>query len=68
METKKPWQSRTMVLNALMGLAAAASLFIPQAHVVPDYISANPTQVALIWSILNMVLRAVTKDKVSLGD
>ena len=68
MDTKKPWQSKTLVLNAVIGLAAAASLFLPQAATVPTFITAHGAEIAMGWSLLNMVLRLVSKDKISLGE
>lgn len=66
---KKPWQSKTMVLNALFGLAAALSLFLPaQAGVVKSLLEAHPAEIGMIWSLLNIALRAITKEKVSLAD
>ena len=68
MENKKPWQSKTLVLNALMGLVACVALFVPAASVVSSFLSANAPLVGAVWAMLNIVLRAVTKDKISLGE
>lgn len=68
METKKPWQSRTLVLNALMGVIAAVALFVPGASVVSDFLKGHEGEAVMVWSLLNVVLRAVTKDKIALVD
>lgn len=68
METKKPWQSKTLVLNGVSGLVLFVALFLPQAHVVSDFISAHGVEVGVAWSVLNVLLRAITKDKISLVD
>lgn len=68
MESKKPWQSKTIVLNAIMGAASLAVLFVPQAGAVKPWIDANAAAIATVWSVLNMVLRAVTKDRIALGE
>ena len=67
-EGKKPWQSRTLVLNGVVGLCAAVGLFLPGALSISDWIAANGASVTLVWSLANMVLRVVTKEKVTLID
>ena len=57
-ETKKPWQSKTLITNLVVALAA---LFAPG---VSEWISANPDTMVMIWAGVNAVLRFVTKDKV----
>ena len=66
--SKKPWESKTIIINAVLGLCAAVLPFLPQAHYVQDFIAANAVGIGIGWSVLNMVLRAVTKDKISLVD
>jgi hypothetical protein len=68
LETKKPWESRTLLVSALIGIATAISALVPQAQVVSDYINSHGTQIAIGWSLLATILRLVTKDKVSLRD
>ncbi len=67
-DVKKPWQSKTILLNAVLGLAAFVAIFIPGAESVKAFIDVHAVQIGLGWSVLNMILRAVTKDKISLGD
>lgn len=57
---KKPWQSKTLWINLLI----AASAFVPQVHTL---LVANPEVVAAVFAGLNIVLRLISKDKVSLG-
>lgn len=65
---KKPWQSKTLLTNGVLGLVGFVALFIPGAELVQTFMSAHASEIAMVWSILNIVLRAVTKDKISLGD
>jgi len=60
--SKKPWQSKTIVVNALMALGAL--FYAPMS----DWISANPGAVASAWSVLGILLRLISKDKVSLSE
>lgn len=59
---KKPWQSKTILVNFLV---AASALFYPP---VGEWVSANPSEVATLFSILNIVLRLVTKDKIAISE
>lgn len=68
MEDKKPWQSRTIVINAVMGLIMFICLFLPQAAVAKTWIEGNAAAIGIVWSLLGMVLRAISKDKIVLGD
>ena len=68
METKKPWQSKTLVLNALLGILAAVGLFVPGAESVSTFLTSHASEVAMVWSLANIILRAITKDKIALVD
>ena len=57
---KSPFLSKTLWLNAIAGLSA---LLFP---VVGEYISANPTLITTAWTVINLVLRLITKDKLTL--
>lgn len=59
-ETKKPWFSKTLILNLVMALSA---LVFPQ---VGEWVSANPDTMVFVWAGVNAVLRFVTKDKIQL--
>jgi hypothetical protein len=65
---KKPWLSKTIILNFILGAIAAAIPFVPALHVVSDWISANVALVGVVWSALNIALRFITKDKIVLVD
>jgi len=60
MDTKKPWQSKTIILNTVLALAA---MFYPP---VATYISTHPEVVAGVFAVLNIILRFVSKDKIGL--
>lgn len=59
LETKKPWQSKTVWMNLIVAVAA----FFPTAQ---EWIASNPEAFAGIITVLNMGLRLASKDKVSL--
>jgi len=58
---KKPWLSKTLWINLIM----AVSAFIPVAH---EYLVAHPEVVVIGFSVVNMLLRLVSKDQLSLVD
>lgn len=65
---KKPIQSKTLVLNGVMGLIAFVALFIPGAEDLHGWINAHATEIGIGWSVLNIILRAITSDRIVLGD
>lgn len=67
-QVKYPWQSKTILLNAVLGILAAVALLVPGASVVKDFITAHAAEIGVAWSVLGVLLRLVTKDKVVLGD
>lgn len=56
---KKPWLSKTLWTNLLLALFA----FFPG---VDAWISSNPSAIVMGFSVINIILRLVTKDKVGL--
>lgn len=67
MENTKPaWQSKTIILNAIGGLIAVASVFTHSLDPVSAWVSANSALVASVWAVLGIVLRLVSKDKIVL--
>lgn len=68
MDSKKPWQSKTLLLNGIGGLILFAALFVPAAASWGDWLKSNSLQIGVAWSVLNMVLRAITKDKLQLSE
>lgn len=62
MESKKPWQSKTIWINLILALAA---MLAPQVQV---YIAAHPEMVAIVFSVVNMILRVVTQGKIQISD
>jgi hypothetical protein len=57
---KKPWASKTLWLNLLVACAA----MIPNPAVAEIFSEAN---LVMMLSVLNMVLRLVSKDKIGLN-
>lgn len=64
----KPWQSKTIWVNAIGMLVAAGALFFPSVGGVGTWISANASVIGIAWSLLNIGVRAITKNAVSLSD
>lgn len=60
MEPKKPWQSKTLWINLIVAILAMAW---PQGAA---YIGANPEIVMSVMAGLNIILRLISKDKISL--
>lgn len=58
----KPYLSKTLWINLVI---AAGALFFPPAVQV---VQSHPTEIMVGWSMLNMVLRLVTKGSISLTD
>lgn len=67
MASKKPWESKTILLNVIVGLCAAVSPLLPQAEVVKQFIGAHAVEIGVGWSLLNVILRAA-KSNISLVD
>lgn len=65
MEPKvKPWwQSKMILVNILMGIAMIVAQFKPGAA---DFIKEYFAESGMAWAFINVVLRAVTRDKVSI--
>lgn len=61
MEAKKPWQSKTLWVNLLLAVAA----FIPA---VSSVVKESPDMAGLVITMVNVILRFVTKDKIQLVD
>lgn len=59
---KKPWQSKTIIVNLLSALGAA---FYPP---LTQYIQSHPVEVATAFSILNVVLRLITHEEIYFSD
>lgn len=61
----KPWfYSKTILVNMLMALAVIVGQFYP---VVGDFIRNNLAEAAPAWAVINMVLRVISKDSISIS-
>lgn len=67
-QVKKPYLSRTIIVNTLLGVISAVSLFVPAAAPVAEFIKSHAAEIGMVWGILNIILRAITKDKIQLQD
>lgn len=61
MESKKPWLSKTV----WVGLITAVAPFVPG---MSEWLSANAAVVVSVLGAIGILLRLITKDKISLGD
>ncbi len=61
MESKKPYLSKTIWINLILAVA----MFFPPVHA---YLSASPEAIALLFSLVNIVLRFVTKKEITWQD
>lgn len=68
MTTKAPWQSKTILFGAITAVLAAVAVFVPAAATLKALIDANAGAIGMVWGVLAIILRLVTKDKVQLGD
>lgn len=68
MENKKPWFSKTIVVNAILGVLAAITVFVPAADMLKQFILNHAGEIGMGWSVLGIVLRLISKDKISLED
>ena len=60
MENKKsPFLSKTLWMNLILGIVA----FIPSVKEI-----VTPEMLVMVFPVLNMILRLVTKDKIVLGE
>lgn len=64
----KPWQSKTIVISAVLGALSLAALFWPGASDAVVWFNANGAVVSSIWAGLAIVLRLVSKGSISLSD
>ena len=55
---KKPWASKTLWANLLVGVLAVTGL--------REKVNIGEDQVLMVLAVVNMILRLVTKDKVGL--
>lgn len=65
---KKPWLSKTIILNFILGVIAAALPFVPALAGVQAWLSSNVALIGVVWSGLNILLRFITKDAIVLVD
>jgi hypothetical protein len=68
MPVKKPYLSKTIIINAIMGVVGAVAAFVPGAAVVSQFITNHAAEIGMVWGLINIVLRLITKDKISLSE
>lgn len=60
---KKPWLSKTVWVNLFLAIVGVIAAFVPGASVVTDWVASHGEVVAMVFGLVNLILRAVTKDK-----
>lgn len=60
MDSKKPWQSKTIIMGII---AALVPLFPP----VSEWIAANPAVFSSAMGLVFTALRVISKDKISIS-
>ena len=62
MDSKKPWLSKTLWVNAIVAVSA---MIYPPAS---EWVSAHPDVVVSVFAGINILLRLVTKDAIGLSE
>jgi hypothetical protein len=68
MNNKVFWKSKSMLFGFITALSSALSIAIPAFSSVSPFMSKNEAIIGMFWGVLAMVLRAVSKDKIVLGE
>lgn len=63
-QSKPFWQSKTILVNMLMALAVIVGQFYPP---IGDFIKVNFDVAAPVWAVINMILRLISKDGISIS-
>lgn len=66
--SKPAWQSKTMLVNAAVGVLACAALFWDGAPDAIKWINEHGGEITMLFAVINMGLRLITKDKISIGE
>jgi hypothetical protein len=51
-----------------MSLLGVAALVAPRALGIEAFLSVHASEIAVVWGMVSVALRMVTKDKIQLGD
>lgn len=68
METKNVVVSKTIWLNVIMGIIVAVLPVVPGAEAIKLFVESNIAMIGMVWSVLGIIVRLVTKSKVTLVD
>lgn len=67
-ESKKPWESKTVWLNFVGGMIGALVLFFPHVQMIQEWITGNLPIISMVWGVLGIIIRAVTKGAITLQE
>ncbi len=62
------YTSKTMLFGFITSLSGALSIAIPFFSQVQPFMTKNEAALTMVWGVVTMVLRSVTKDKVVLSN
>jgi hypothetical protein len=69
MNNSKPWYlSKSILLSIAMGLLTTFAVVFPWLTGVTSWLTTNQALVAGAWSVLGILFRVVSKDRLTLGD
>jgi hypothetical protein len=68
MEPKKPWQSKTVWVNVVMGVSLALAPLVPGGQAIHEWVGGHLDLIGMVWAGLNVALRFITKERITLGD
>lgn len=65
---KKPYESKTIVVNGILGVLVALAPFLPFAEGASQWITSHGSIVGGFWAVMAIALRFITKDAIVLKD
>jgi len=68
MADKKLFKSKTFWFSFLTGLVIALLPLFPVLTPVKDWMAGNSAVVGTVWTVLALIIRILTKDKITLVD
>lgn len=67
-DDKKPWASKTILVNAVLGVLVALVPLIPVLSGISNWINSHGIELGVGWAVLGMGLRLISKGAIVLRD
>lgn len=67
-ESKKPWESKTIVIGAVSSVVSGVAMLVPHLSIITDWIGSHGAVIGMVWGVLAVLLRLVSKGSISLSD